>query len=175
MDTTQNATIVRVFPDQASAEQAINELKQAGFSADQLGYAIRQGGGSTGAGATNEAVATHEATETGSGAAAGALGGGIMGTIVGAAAALLIPGLGPVVAGGILAASLTGAAVGATAGGLAGFLTGMGVSDGDARYYESEFQSGRAIVTVRAGARGGEASEILGRTGGYNSNNPPVR
>jgi uncharacterized membrane protein len=80
-----------------------------------------------------------------------------------------------VLAGGLLAASLSGAAIGAAAGGLTGFLTGMGVSESEARFYESEFQSGRAIVTVRADRRNQEALEILKRNGGYDSSNMPVR
>jgi hypothetical protein len=51
---------------------------------------------------------------------------------------------------------------------LAGALIGMGVSDEDVKYYDSEFTRGRIIVTVDAGARAAEAQEIVSRNGGYN-------
>jgi uncharacterized protein (TIGR02271 family) len=47
----------------------------------------------------------------------------------------------------------------------------MGVPEEEARYYESEFQSGRAIVTVNVQGRYQEATDILNRYGrcGYQS------
>jgi uncharacterized protein (TIGR02271 family) len=81
----------------------------------------------------------------------------------------LIPGFGPAIAGGILAATLGGAAIGAAAGGLLGALTGMGVPEEEARYYESEFQAGRIILTVQADGRRDEAINILRRYGAYDA------
>jgi FAD/FMN-containing dehydrogenase len=43
----------------------------------------------------------------------------------------------------------------------------MGVPEEEARYYDSEFQAGRTIVTVQAGGRYQEALDILRRQGAY--------
>ena len=46
-------------------------------------------------------------------------------------------------------------------------LVGMGTPLADARYYQSEFEAGRSIVTVLARERAQEAADILARHGGY--------
>lgn len=43
---------------------------------------------------------------------------------------------------------------------------GMGIPEQDARYYESEYEAGRSVVTVMAGDHLQEATEILRRNGG---------
>src|SRR5579884_365906 len=135
MAMTQNPIAVGVFTTEEQARRAIDDLHQAGFSDEEIGYLTRVAEADTGGG-TDESVAT------------GAVGGGILGGILGATAALLIPGVGPVVAGGILAATLGGILVGATAGGIVGALTGIGVSQEEAEYYQREFEAGRTIVAV---------------------------
>jgi uncharacterized protein (TIGR02271 family) len=76
-----------------------------------------------------------------------------------------------VVAGGILATVLGGAAVGAAAGGILGALIGLGVPEEEAHFYESEFNEGRIIVTVKAGNRFNEARDVLYRHGAYDVEN----
>ena len=63
---------------------------------------------------------------------------------------------------------LSSAAAGAAAAGLAGALIGMGISDDDAKYYDSEFRSGKTLVTVKGGANAARAQAILNDAGGYN-------
>jgi len=162
--TSERSAIVGVFDDRGKAQRAVEELRQAGFDDDQIGFAARGEDGTTHSG-----FGTGAETEAGSHAGTGAVAGGVLGGLLGAAAALLLPGIGPVVAGGILAATLGGAAVGAAAGGLIGALTGMGVPEDEARYYEQEVQSGRTIVTVKADGRYQEAMDILQRNGAYNA------
>ena len=59
-----------------------------------------------------------------------------------------------------------GTASGAAAAGLAGALVGLGIPEDEAKHYDTEFQSGRTIVTVKASAtRYAEAMDILGRNG----------
>lgn len=152
--TTESRTIVGVFEESGSAEQAVDELRQMGFSADELGYA---GHGS--------ADPPGDATDVAAGAAAGMIPGGIIGAALGAVAAGAIPGVGPVIAAGILGTALGGAAAGAAAGGIVGALAAGGMSEDDARYYEGEFRSGRTLVSVRAGARSDEAASIMLRHG----------
>jgi len=52
-----------------------------------------------------------------------------------------------------------------------GAMTGLGVSEDEAKYLDQEFQSGRAIVAVKAGPRAAEAAEIMRRHGGYDIQN----
>jgi hypothetical protein len=157
-------TVVGVFPDRPTAEAAIMELREAGFSDSAIGFAMRDMAAPAGI----EPVTDDNAGErAGEGAATGLVTGGVVGGIAAAAASLLIPGVGPVIGGGILASVLGGAAVGAAAGGLLGALVGMGVPEDRARRYQSEFEAGRAIVTVEADDRYKEATDILSRHGTY--------
>jgi hypothetical protein len=170
MTTPERSTVGGVFEDREEAERAIDELRQAGFGDDQLGFVRR---GADGAEASPEVYEdpTSLSGETGTrveeDATGGALTGGIVGGLIGAAVAGLIPGIGPAVAGGILAATLGGAAVGAAAGGLAGVLIGLGIPEDEARYYEGEIRSGRTIVMVKADGRSREAAATLRRSGAY--------
>ena len=156
---SRRSTVVGVFESRDAAERAVDALQQAGFRPDQVGFAMR-GGGDVPVGATD----TVEGNNAGAGAATGA----ILGGLLGAAAALLIPGIGPVLALGTLGGSvLTGAVAGGALGALAGALIGMGIPEEEARYYQGEFESGRAVVTVKAEARAAEAEEIMRRFGAY--------
>ncbi len=166
MDMTGRSVVIGVFNDHDQAEMAIDDLQRMGFSDSEIGFAWRGERGEKG-----------ESKDTGKHVGTGAVVGGILG----AAAALLIPGVGPAIAGGILApllgagatataAGVAGAAVGATAGGVVGALTSMGVPEEEAKFYQGEFSQGRAIVTVKAGARYMEARDVLMRHGAYDVN-----
>src|SRR5688500_19629357 len=112
------------------------------------------------------------------GAVTGALTGGVVGGVLAAAAALMIPGVGPIVAGGVLASFFGGAVAGTVVGGIMGAMTGLGVSEEEAKFLEGEFNSGRAIVAVKAGPRAVEAAEIMRRHGGDDIQHrriPPVQ
>jgi hypothetical protein len=148
---------VAVFDNRDEAELAARDLRERGFKDEQIGYAWRDDQGKT----------RQEGNKAGKLAAEGAGVGVVLGGIIGAAAGLLIPGVGPVVAGGILASALTGAVTGAAAGGIAGALVGLGIPEDEARYYDEEFRNGRTLMTVKAGDRYDEASEIARRRRGY--------
>jgi len=170
MAQNQSSVVVGVFEDREQAERAAEELRQAGFSDDQIGFAMRGGDPAAEGGEGEEGMSDDdERGGTREGLVMGAISGGALGGIVGAAAALLIPGIGPILAGGILGAALTGAAVGAATGGIVGALREWGVSEEEAQYYESELQAGRVLLTVRANGRHEEAREILRRNGAYDA------
>jgi hypothetical protein len=158
MATTQT-TAVGVFEHRRDAQQAVENLKSAGFRDDQIGLVYRDGEEGEYADVTHESYADEGAI---AGAAAGAGIGGLW--AVGIAAGAL-PAIGPVIAGGTLAAILASAAGGAVAGGLVGSLLGLGIPEEDAKYYEEEVQSGRTVVTVKSDGRYVEALEILRRAG----------
>lgn len=163
MTTSGRSTVVGVFHNRHDAERAVDELERMGFDRDAIGYVRRDGDRTV----DRDGDDTKAAETAGGGALTGAVAGGL----IGAAAAGLIPGIGPVIAAGALASILTGAAVGAVTGGLAGSLIGAGIPEDEATYYQGEFESGRTIVTVRAGNRYDEAASILRRFGAYDVNN----
>jgi len=158
----QRTTLVAVFADRTAAERAVDDLERAGFTLDEIGYAIRGSDAVRGGMITDTAGA-----KDGRGAITGMATGAGLGAVLGAAAALLIPGFGPVVAGGVMAMAFGGAIAGTAVGGIFGAMTGLGVSEEEARFYEQEFNSGRALVAVKAGNRCTDAAEILRRHGGY--------
>lgn len=162
MQQNPRSTIVGVFTNHESARNAVRELKTAGFTENQIGMAasVAEEGASSTEDTGDSYAAEGALTGVAAGAGIGALWG--LGILAGA-----LPAIGPAIAGGTLAAILSSAAAGAATAGLAGALIGMGMSKEEAEYYESELKSGRTIVTVHAGTRGTEASDILRRFGGY--------
>ncbi|HEX4592326.1 MAG TPA: hypothetical protein VH120_20495 [Gemmataceae bacterium] len=178
--TIRRATVIGVFSDQVKARAAVEDLKQAGFRDDQIGLAVRTetsatttsplGGGQykERTGLAGDATGSHWEEGAGVGAAAGAATGAGLGLAI---AAGLIPGIGPVIAGGTLAAILASTGTGAAAGAILGGLIGLGIPEEEAAYYDTEFRSGRTIVTVRADDRAGEAWTILMRHGAYDFDN----
>ncbi len=156
MRTSNLTTVIGVFHNAGKAQEAVRALKQAGFSDAHIGIVSRH----------------TEEKDSGSNAAKGAAIGA--GTVGGVAALWslgisfgVIPVIGPILAAGPIAAALISAAGGAAAGGVLGALTGLGLSETDAKYYESELHSGRTLVTVHAEDRSDEAWDILLRYGAY--------
>jgi hypothetical protein len=164
MTPIKHSIAVGVFKNRLQAFKAIEDLRNAGFSDDLIGFIRKEGN-------TGPLQATVEETHMAS-ITTGAVGGGVLGGVLGAAVALLIPGIGPMIAGGILGAALGGAALGMATGSLLGIFTGMGLSDEEARYYQSELAAGNTIVTVKAGQRYAEAQNILQRNGSQKAATP---
>jgi hypothetical protein len=172
--------VVGLFQERARAEGAIRDLKEAGFTDDQIGVITRHrperaaqqtdaGSQKTEAAADREDVAKIVEDTAGGmaeGAGIGAITGGVIGGLVGLVGSLLIPGFGPVVVGGVLASTLLGVGLGAATGGLIGALVGMGVPEEDARYFDAGFREGGTLVTVNAGERTPEAVSVMQRCGG---------
>ena len=155
--------VVGLFDNMQDAQGAVQELRNAGFSADDISVVASNARGEYGAD-TGE-------SEAAEGAAAGATGGAVLGGLGGllvGLGALAIPGIGPVVAAGALASTLTGAAVGAAAGGLIGALIDLGIPEEEARGYEESVRAGRILLTVSADndAAAERAYEIFNRHGG---------
>lgn len=166
-----NHYVSAVFDTQAEADRAVADLRSAGVSTSAISMIARHGSDNV---TTDGDGTVSDATQDVVGKTA--LGAGI-GTALGVAA-LAIPGVGPFIAAGAIAsaaipgAALTGAAVGAAAGGLAGLLTDHGVSDDDARYYETRVRDGGIFVAVDTSdspIHGSAAQDILYRNGGHSS------
>jgi len=161
MVRNERNVIVGVFDDRNQAQQAVNELKRAGFRDDQIGVAARDEGRTVRHG-DEEGSYAEEGAVTGVAAGAGIGGLWALGIAAGA-----LPAIGPVIAGGVLASVLASAAAGAAVGGLAGALIGLGIPEDEAGYYEDEFKAGRTIVTVKTDGRFNDANDILRRFGAY--------
>jgi len=159
----QRSTVVGVFEDRAHADKAVADLMKAGFRKDQIGVAMRHD-------ETEGAVvgAEEHGSHVGSGAVTGVLTGLGLGALAGLGVlAGVIPVIGPAIAAGTLGVILTNAAAGAGIAGLVGALVGAGIPEEEAKYYHSEFEAGRTIVTVNADGRYDEATTILRRHGAY--------
>ncbi|MDB5290693.1 MAG: hypothetical protein JWL69_1934 [Phycisphaerales bacterium] len=153
--------VIAAFDDRVEAERAVDDLHGAGFGHDEIGFALR-GEDAVSGGTITDAVGAKD----GIGAVEGAVAGSVLGALLAAAVTLLVPGVGPVVAGGIIAAAAGGAFAGASTGGILGALAGLGASEEEARHFEREFRSGKALVAVRATGREALACEIIRRHGG---------
>ncbi len=146
------------------ADQIIDELKEAGFSTNDISVLLADKGGTRDFAIENHSKAPEGAA---AGAGAGAALGGVAGWLAGIGT-LVIPGVGPLIAAGPIMAALSGAAVGGTLGGLAGGLVGIGIPEFEARRFEGKVKTGSALVSVHAesGDEVGWAKEIFERGGG---------
>lgn len=157
-DATPSATTQRyrraigAFPHRRDAEAALTELRDAGFSMNQVSLIAKDSSGGTATGAGANMGHGNKADEGAkAGAATGGALGGLGGLLVGLGA-LAIPGVGPVLAGGAaataIATTLAGGAIGAAAGGIAGGLVGLGIPEDRAKVYSDRFQKGEYLVIV---------------------------
>lgn len=140
-----NRTVVAVFNDKQSAEEAVNDLRRAGFDKEISILAkdeerAKQDGQDIG-----EATMDADTGELTAGTTTGGVVGGLAGLAAGAGA-LVIPGLGPLLAAGPIAGLLSGAAT----GGIAGGLIDWGIPETEGRQYEEDIKQGKILVSVRA-------------------------
>lgn len=159
MDTaaSRRPYVVGVFENHYRADQAIAALMAAGFTAKEIGVAIRDDHARLGEDEKADAYGEAAVERTTAGAATGAVLGGVLGAVT----SLLIPGLGPVLVSGILVL----AAGGAIAGGFAALVSTMQLSDEEQHHYHRELLAGRCLVVVHAGDRYSEAVAILESNG----------
>ncbi|HEY5712145.1 MAG TPA: hypothetical protein VIT38_09630 [Allosphingosinicella sp.] len=166
-----------VFDSRSEAERAVAQLRSAGVSESAISVIAQSETGTT----TNDGSGTivDDGDGVGSGLAKGLGVGAGVGALFGLAA-LAIPGIGPFVAAGALANTLgaaggaiaSGAIVGGTAGGITGALTNYGISDDDARYYETRLNDGGVFVSVDtdgSAITAESASDILYGAGGHSA------
>jgi hypothetical protein len=158
-----NTAVFGIYSTRAQVEQAIDQLRVAGFRPTDISVLLPENVG------TKE-LAHEKHTKAPEGVAAGvtsgAVVGGTLGWLVGIGA-LAIPGLGPFIAAGPIMALLSGIGVGATVGGITGALVGMGIPEYEAKRYEGLIKSGGILVSVHSDSADWtkRAKEILERTG----------
>jgi hypothetical protein len=153
-------TVTGLFDHYSHATSAVDQLKAAGISEDDISIVSNNADGRY----KDSDVGEDAGTGAGIGAAVGGVGGLLTGLGI-----MAIPGVGPVVAAGWLAATaagaVTGAVVGGAAGGLIGALTDSGVDERDAHVYAEGVRRGGTLVTAKVDeGRAAEAEAILQRS-----------
>jgi uncharacterized membrane protein len=161
--TAVDSNVVAVYPDHASAEEAVRRLIKQGFAMKDVSIVGRDFQ------VTEEPIgflSTGDFAKVGAGT--GALVGGLFGLLIGAAF-LVLPGVGPVIVAGPLSAALLGglegAVAGAALGALAGALVGLGIPKQQALKYEAQVQAGKFLVVARGNADQIERARTLLSTG----------
>jgi hypothetical protein len=150
---SQQKRAVGVFSSRREAEQALSELRDAGFPMAKVSVIAKDAGsGGKLAGADMSDDVGNKADE---GAATGAVTGGVLGTLTGllvGLGAVAIPGIGPVMLAGAtataLATTVSGGAIGAAAGSLFGALVGLGIPEERARVYNDRLSRGDYLVIL---------------------------
>ena len=136
-------TIIGIFNTPREAQRAMEMVRGGHLSLEDISIISRT---------TEQGVARDGGDDVSAsqGATVGAVWGGVLGL-----ASLVIPGVGPIIAGGALAtavaSALTGAVTGAVLGGVAaGLIHFGGISEDEARHYESLVHDGKTLVAVKA-------------------------
>jgi len=132
--------------DMTQAARIVDELKSAGFSANDISVLFPDKG-------TSRDFAHEHSTKAPEGAATGGAAGGVLGGTLGwlvGIGSLTIPGVGPFIAAGPLMVALGGAAVGGAVGGLLGGLIGLGIPEYEAKRYEGKIRGGNVLVSVHS-------------------------
>jgi hypothetical protein len=163
------AAVVGIFEERSQAEQAVGELKAAGFRDDQITRLSREPFKLQEAGPAERLLERVRAKYNLPvlGAMVGAIGGGLFSFI----ASFALPLAGVQIGGGPVIALLEGLALGALGGGFLGTVVGpslVGAGPGP-RYAEAEALPGRTIIMVRTLERQAEAASILCKYGARNA------
>jgi hypothetical protein len=137
MTTATRTTAVGVFTDRDQADQAVAELRRAGFASDQVQLTAKPAT----AGQDTPGASGPPNWETGAGY--GLLAGACLGAVGGPA--------------GMLALGVGGMLIGA--------LIDLGIPETDARFYSDQVEAGYLMVTVRADNRYDQAQAILHHCG----------
>ena len=156
------STVIGVFRDIATAEEAVKTLRNKGFRDNEISIVARDEQGGQGQQQNDMEVGGEMATDS---IADGTTWGGALGGVAGLLAgvgALAIPGIGPIVAAGPLAGVLSGAVTGGVAGG----LIDLGIPEERGRQYEENLKQGGVLAVIETSEdKSSEASSILRQNG----------
>jgi hypothetical protein len=159
----KNIAVFGIYPDQLTAEDAVDTLKDTGFRSTDISVLFPDNQGSKDF-AHERHTKAPEGAITGGGS--GMVLGGALGWLAGIGA-LAIPGVGPFIAAGPVMAMLGGIGVGGAIGGIAGALIGLGIPEYEAKRYEGRIKGGGILLSVHCDdpdwAR--RAKNILNQTG----------
>ena len=157
-----SVVVLGVFSNELNAEDAINKLESRGYNPKDMSILMKDSQGA-------QRISKDTGASVAEGTVAGAGTGAVVGGLTGFLAGTVLPGLGGLLIGGPIGAALgltgaaattvSGAATGAVAGGLIGALTStFGISDDEAREYETKINEGGILVAVPA--KEGDAREV---------------
>ncbi|HUS08530.1 MAG TPA: quinol:electron acceptor oxidoreductase subunit ActD [Bryobacteraceae bacterium] len=153
-----------IYADKATALDAVEALKIAGFRATDVSVLFQKNAGSKDLGHEKHSKAPE-------GAVAGAALGAILGALFGWVAALgyiAIAGLEPLVAAGPVFSALSGMGLGLVLGGVTGSLIGSGMPEYVAKRYVGRRRNSGILLSVHCDDKVWEANavRVLQRTGG---------
>jgi hypothetical protein len=144
-------TVFGIFTNRTDAEEAIEKLGEEGYDAKDISIIMKDR-------QSSREIADTTGANVAGGAITGATTGAALGGLAGLLASFVLPGIGAFFIGGPIAAALgltgaaattlSGAATGAVAGGLVGALTGFGLSEEEARVYETRVNEGAILIAV---------------------------
>ncbi|MFA2766821.1 general stress protein [Bacillus pacificus] len=142
--------IVGVFQTIDDAALVINELKEKGYSADNISAIAKDQKEIEHLEEKSGEKVNHETAHkadifSATGLVAGGLGGLLTGLGV-----LAVSGMGPIVAAGPIAAAIGGAGIGGGAGSLIGAFIGLGIPEEHAKKYEEYIYDGNILILVDA-------------------------
>lgn len=132
-------TIIGVFYDRDDAEAAIEEIRNQGFTEEEMSIIAKEGAVQKEDEEEEEGLGQDLTT----GITTGGVIGGLTGLLAGAGA-LAIPGVGPILAVGPITAGLTGIA----AGGLVGSLVDLGIPRQRSEHYQEEIRKGGILAII---------------------------
>ncbi|HYP13496.1 MAG TPA: general stress protein [Bryobacteraceae bacterium] len=160
----KNIAVFGIYPDQLTAEDAVDTLKDAGFRNTDISVLFPDNQGTKDFAHEKHTKAPEGALTGGS---SGAVIGGALGWLAGIGA-LAIPGVGPFIAAGPLMGMLGGIGVGSAIGGLTGALIGLGIPEYEAKRYEGRISRGSILLSVHCDDSewAKRARNILNQTGG---------
>jgi|SRR5271165_702489 len=140
----KNTSVFGIYPHHASAEAAVETLKNAGFRNTDISVLFPDNEGT-------KDLAIEKGSKAPEGATTGGISGGLIGGALGWLAgigALAIPGIGPLIAAGPIMAVLSGVGVGGALGGVIGALTGFGIPEYEAKRFEGRIRKGGILLSV---------------------------
>jgi len=160
----KNIAVFGIYPDQLTAEDAVDNLKDTGFRSTDISVLFPDNQGTKDFAHEKHTKAPEAAVAGGS---SGAIIGGALGWLAGIGA-LAIPGVGAFIAAGPIMGMLGGIGVGGAIGGLTGALIGLGIPEYEAKRYEGRIRRGGILLSVHCDDTdwAKRAKNILHQTGG---------
>jgi hypothetical protein len=142
----KNTAVFGIYPTRGAVEEAIDNLRNAGFRSTDISVLFPENAGNKDLGHEKNTKAPEGAT---TGGVSGAVIGGALGWLAGIGA-LAIPGLGPFIAAGPIMGLLGGMGAGGAIGGITGALVGMGIPEYEAKRYEGRIREGGILLSVHS-------------------------
>lgn len=143
-------TIVGIFDNYSSAENAAHQINENGFKTSDISILAKHTEGTTptqnnvDTQDTNAANPTPTNDNISDGVVTGTVLGGLAGLLIGIGT-VAIPGLGVIAAAGPIVGLLSGAVTGGVVGG----LVDLGIPEEESKKYESEIKSGKTLLSMK--------------------------